>query len=82
MCDVQNDKGGGGKTHHGALSVTAWLMARPSVTVPIASAVSTRQLSDILKAVDLELRPEDFAPLGPSIACDNRAKVCSSSRQH
>jgi aryl-alcohol dehydrogenase-like predicted oxidoreductase len=41
----------------------AWLMARPSVTAPIASVTSTRQLSDILKAVDLELTPEDFTAL-------------------
>jgi len=41
----------------------AWLIARPSVTAPIASATSTRQLSDILKAVELALMPEDFATL-------------------
>lgn len=51
---------------HGATSAQvslAWLMARPSVTAPIASATSTRQLSDILKAVELQLMPEDFAIL-------------------
>jgi aryl-alcohol dehydrogenase-like predicted oxidoreductase len=41
----------------------AWLMARPSVTAPIASATSTRQLAEILKAVEIELMPEDFAVL-------------------
>jgi aryl-alcohol dehydrogenase-like predicted oxidoreductase len=41
----------------------AWLMARPSVTAPIASATSLRQLSEILKSVDLKLSPEDFAAL-------------------
>jgi len=43
----------------------AWLMARPSVTAPICSATSTRQLADVLKSVELELMPEDFAVLDP-----------------
>jgi aryl-alcohol dehydrogenase-like predicted oxidoreductase len=47
----------------------AWLMARPSVTAPIASATSTRQLSDILKAVELELMPEDFVVLDAPLSC-------------
>jgi aryl-alcohol dehydrogenase-like predicted oxidoreductase len=38
----------------------AWLMARPSVTAPIASATSVAQLSDILKSADLKLGPEDI----------------------
>jgi len=33
----------------------AWLIARPSVTAPIASATSLEQLGDLLKAVELEL---------------------------
>lgn len=41
----------------------AWLMARPSVTAPIASVTSVEQLSDIVKSVDLELAPEDLADL-------------------
>jgi aryl-alcohol dehydrogenase-like predicted oxidoreductase len=41
----------------------AWLMARPSVTAPIASATSVDQLHDILKAAELELEAEDFAAL-------------------
>jgi aryl-alcohol dehydrogenase-like predicted oxidoreductase len=41
----------------------AWLMARPSVTAPIASATSVAQLSEILKSVDLKLSPEDIAAL-------------------
>jgi aryl-alcohol dehydrogenase-like predicted oxidoreductase len=41
----------------------SWIMARPSVTAPIASATSVRQLSDILKSVDLRLTPDDFAIL-------------------
>jgi aryl-alcohol dehydrogenase-like predicted oxidoreductase len=41
----------------------AWLMARPSVTAPIASATSLEQLSDILKAAELNLSTEDLAEL-------------------
>jgi len=36
----------------------AWLMARPSVTAPIASATSLDQLHQILRAVDLHLDAE------------------------
>ena len=53
-------------TRHGATPAQialAWLMARPSVTAPIASATSVEQLSDIVKSADLELAPEDFAAL-------------------
>jgi aryl-alcohol dehydrogenase-like predicted oxidoreductase len=46
----------------------AWLMARPSVTAPIASATSVAQLSDILKAADLRLAPEDLGLLDRSPA--------------
>jgi aryl-alcohol dehydrogenase-like predicted oxidoreductase len=41
----------------------AWVMARPSVTAPIASATSVQQLMDILKSVDMTLQPDDFAAL-------------------
>ena len=41
----------------------AWLMARPSVTAPIASATRLDQLADILKSVELTLTSEDFATL-------------------
>ena len=41
----------------------AWLMARPSIAAPIASATSTDQLADILKAADLQLTAEDMAAL-------------------
>jgi aryl-alcohol dehydrogenase-like predicted oxidoreductase len=41
----------------------AWLMARPSVTAPIASATSVRQLSEIVKAAQIALTQEDFAAL-------------------
>ena len=51
---------------HGATQAQvalAWLMARPSVTAPIASATNLTQLSDILGSVELNLTPEDFAAL-------------------
>lgn len=41
----------------------AWLMARPSVTAPIASATSVAQLSEMLKSVDLQLSTNDIATL-------------------
>ena len=41
----------------------AWLMARPGVTAPIASATSVAQLEDILKATELQLSAEDIALL-------------------
>ena len=41
----------------------AWLMARPSVTAPIASATSLAQLADILKSVELKLTADDMAAL-------------------
>jgi aryl-alcohol dehydrogenase-like predicted oxidoreductase len=41
----------------------AWLMARPSVTAPIASATRLDQLADILKSVDLKLTADDLATL-------------------
>ena len=41
----------------------AWLMARPSVTAPIASATSLAQLDDILKSAALKLTAQDMAEL-------------------
>jgi aryl-alcohol dehydrogenase-like predicted oxidoreductase len=41
----------------------AWLMARPSVTAPIASATSLEQLRDLLQAVELKLDPHDVEQL-------------------
>ena len=48
---------------HGATSgqvAIAWLLARPSVTAPIASATSLEQLADLFKAVQLKLDPADI----------------------
>ena len=38
----------------------AWLIARPSVTAPIASATSLEQLNDLLESTRLELDRADF----------------------
>ena len=41
----------------------AWLMTRPGITAPIASATSVAQLSDILKSAELTLTREDLVEL-------------------
>jgi aryl-alcohol dehydrogenase-like predicted oxidoreductase len=41
----------------------AWLMARPSVTAPIASATSLAQLKDIMKATEIKLDRDAIAKL-------------------
>ncbi|MEZ5937639.1 MAG: aldo/keto reductase [Hyphomonadaceae bacterium] len=49
-------------TRHGATLAQvalAWLMARPSVTGPIASATSVDQLKELAPAVNLQLTEED-----------------------
>jgi aryl-alcohol dehydrogenase-like predicted oxidoreductase len=35
----------------------AWLIARPSITAPIASATNLGQLTDLIEATKLELDP-------------------------
>jgi aryl-alcohol dehydrogenase-like predicted oxidoreductase len=46
----------------------AWLMARPSITAPIASATSTAQLNDLIKAATLVLTADDIALLDKASA--------------
>lgn len=41
----------------------AWLMAKPAVTAPIASATSLSQLDSLMKAAALSLTPEQIAVL-------------------
>ncbi len=51
---------------HGATQAQvalAWLMARPSITAPIASATSVAQLKDIAKSAELKLTAEDMKVL-------------------
>lgn len=45
----------------------AWLMARPSVTAPIASATSPAQLDEILRSVELRLTSEETGLLQDSL---------------
>jgi aryl-alcohol dehydrogenase-like predicted oxidoreductase len=46
-----------------AQAALAWLMARPSVTAPIASATSVAQLKELTPAAELKLTPEDMKAL-------------------
>jgi aryl-alcohol dehydrogenase-like predicted oxidoreductase len=56
---------------HGASSAQialAWLIARPSVTAPIASATSVTQLGEIMKAPGIRLSADDMAVLDKASA--------------
>nr|WP_068892409.1 aldo/keto reductase [Pedobacter panaciterrae] len=46
----------------------AWLIARPSITAPIASVTSLSQLEDLKKAASLKLNVEDIAILDEASA--------------
>jgi aryl-alcohol dehydrogenase-like predicted oxidoreductase len=46
----------------------AWLLARPSITAPIASATSVAQLQQILQAATLRLAPAEVARLDEASA--------------
>lgn len=46
----------------------AWLMARKSITAPIASATSVNQLQDLIKAATLQLSKEAIATLDTASA--------------
>lgn len=46
----------------------AWLMARPSITAPIASATNPEQLKDFSRAVQLKLTQTDIAALNGASA--------------
>ena len=46
----------------------AWLMAKPTVTAPIASATSMDQLGDLVGAVRLKLSAEDMRALDAASA--------------
>jgi len=51
----------------------AWLMARPSITAPIASATSLDQLEDLVAATELVLEPSAIELL-------NQASTCAESK--
>ena len=51
--------------HHAtpAQVALAWLIARPGITAPIASATSVEQLHELLDATSLQLSPDEIAQL-------------------
>ncbi len=51
---------------HGATAAQvalAWLMARPGITAPIASATSVEQVRELLDATNVQLTPDEMAAL-------------------
>jgi aryl-alcohol dehydrogenase-like predicted oxidoreductase len=46
----------------------AWLMARPSITAPIASATTVEQLHELVQATRLDLPPAAFEKLNQASA--------------
>jgi aryl-alcohol dehydrogenase-like predicted oxidoreductase len=46
----------------------AWVMARPGVTAPIASATSAEQVDTLLRATELTLSLDDMAVLNDASA--------------
>jgi aryl-alcohol dehydrogenase-like predicted oxidoreductase len=52
----------------------AWLMARPSITAPIASATSVEQLNDLFKATQLELGTASIDLLNKASAYEEQAE--------
>jgi len=52
----------------------AWLMARPSITAPIASATSVEQLNELAQATKLELDRESMEKLNKASAYDQPAE--------
>jgi aryl-alcohol dehydrogenase-like predicted oxidoreductase len=51
---------------HGATTAQvalAWLMARPGLTAPIASATSVEQVCELLEAANVQLTPAEMAAL-------------------
>ena len=57
-------------SHKSSLSsvAVAWLMQRPAVAAPIASATSLLQLNDLLRAAELQLTAADIAQLDKASA--------------
>jgi len=57
----------------------AWLIARPSITAPIASATSLDQLNDLIEATKLQLAPEAIEALNQASAVDEKSHVRTQS---
>jgi aryl-alcohol dehydrogenase-like predicted oxidoreductase len=62
LLDAMGEVAGRHGATHSQIAL-AWLMARPSVTAPIASATSVAQLRDILHATEIRLQPQDLQAL-------------------
>jgi aryl-alcohol dehydrogenase-like predicted oxidoreductase len=62
------DEVGGRRSAQPAEVALAWLMQRPGVTAPIASATSREQLASLTHAADLTLTPEDVRLLDTASA--------------
>jgi aryl-alcohol dehydrogenase-like predicted oxidoreductase len=56
----------------------AWLMARPSVTAPIASATSLNQLEDLMDATNLKLDAASIETLNQA----SETKIAASQESH
>jgi len=56
------------KNTKSATIALAWVIARPSVTAPIASATTLEQLADLTRAVELELDPVSMEKLNSASA--------------
>jgi aryl-alcohol dehydrogenase-like predicted oxidoreductase len=52
----------------------AWLAAQPTVAAPLASARTSRQLQDLLKAPGLRLTPDDLTLLSAASAPDSLSR--------
>jgi aryl-alcohol dehydrogenase-like predicted oxidoreductase len=63
--DVAETRGGGATAAQVAL---AWIVQRPGITAPIASAVTPTQLEELLGSVDLNLSAEELATLDQASA--------------
>jgi aryl-alcohol dehydrogenase-like predicted oxidoreductase len=58
-----------GHYHSTPASVSlAWLIARPSITAPIASATSLAQLNDLIEATKLQLEQSSIVTLNEASA--------------
>ncbi len=65
------------KAHNATLSqvALAWILARPGITAPIASATSVEQVHELLAAVALKLTGEEIMSLDQVSAWDSVAKL-------
>jgi aryl-alcohol dehydrogenase-like predicted oxidoreductase len=54
-----------GRAHGASITTTAlaWLLAKPTVTAPLASVSRASQLPELLAALELELDPAEVARL-------------------